>query len=100
MIPLPHVIVLSALLFMLGVFGVLLRRNVLVLLMSVEVQLNAANLALIAFSRARQDVHGQALAFLVIAVAAAEAAVGLAIIVAVFRQKKTTDVDEITLLKH
>jgi len=92
-------LVLSALLFGVGVAGVLLRRNVVVILMSVELMLNAANLALVAFSRFLPDPDGQVLAFLVIAVAAAEAAVGLALVVQVARQRGTVDTDDLTLLR-
>lgn len=92
-------ILLSALLFLIGALGVLLRRNVLVILMSIELMLNAANLALVAFGAARQSLDGQVLALLVMAVAAAEVAVGLALIVTIFRRQDTTDVDEMNLLK-
>jgi NADH-quinone oxidoreductase subunit K len=94
-----YYLVLSAILFALGVAGVLLRRNALVVLMSVEVMLNAVNLALITYSRVWANVEGQVLVLLVIAVAAAEAAVGLAIIVSLFRHRPTTDVDEADVLK-
>ena len=90
---------LSGLLFAAGVAGVLLRRNVVVILMSVELMLNAANLALIAFSRFIPGHDGQVLAFLVIAIAAAEAAVGLALVVQVARTRGSVDVDDLTLLK-
>jgi NADH-quinone oxidoreductase subunit K len=99
MVTADYYLVLSAILFALGVAGVLLRRNALVLLMSVEVMLNAVNLALITYSRVWANVEGQILALLVIAVAAAEAAVGLAIVVSLFRHWPTTDVDEADLLK-
>jgi len=92
-------ILLSALLFLIGALGVLLRRNVLVILMSIELMLNAANLALVAFGAARQSLDGQVLALLVMPVAAAEVAVGLALIVTIFRRQDTTDVDEMNLLK-
>jgi len=97
--PLTGYLVLSALLFGMGVTGVLLRRNVVVIIMSVELMLNAANLALVAFSRFLPGHDGQVLAFLVIAIAAAEAAVGLALVVHVARQRGTVDVDDLTLLK-
>jgi NADH-quinone oxidoreductase subunit K len=99
MVPASYYLVLSAILFALGVAGVLLRRNALVVLMSVEVMLNAVNLTLITYSRALGNVEGQVLVLLVIAVAAAEAAVGLAIVVSLFRHRPTTDVDEADLLK-
>jgi NADH-quinone oxidoreductase subunit K len=92
-------LILSGLLFAVGVTGVLLRRNVVVILMSVELMLNAANLALIAFSRFIPGHDGQVLAFLVIAVAAAEAAVGLALVVQVARTRESVDVNDLTLLK-
>lgn len=98
-ITLTHYIVLSAILFMLGGAGVLIRRNALVLLMSVELMLNAANLALIAFARNLGNETGHVLAIFVMTVAAAEAAVGLALVLAVFRHKKTVDVDQLRTLK-
>ena len=90
---------LSAILFTLGVLGVLLRRNVIVILLSVELMLNAVNLTLVAFSQAFGDVDGQILVFFVMSVAAAEAAVGLAIVIAMFRNKLTVNVDEIRLFR-
>lgn len=91
---------LSAILFTIGVFGVLFRRNVIVILMSVELMLNAVNLTLVAFSQATGDPSGQILVFFVMAVAAAEAAVGLAIIIAIFRNKLTVDVTQFNLFKY
>jgi NADH-quinone oxidoreductase subunit K len=99
MIPITHFLGLAAVLFGLGLIGVLLRRNVLIVLMSVELMLNAANLTLITFARAHGQSHGQGFAFFVMALAAAEAAVGLAIVVAVFRSRRTVHVDEINLMK-
>ena len=90
---------LSAVLFTIGVVGVLLRRNVIVILLSVEMMLNAVNLTLVAFSQAFGDVDGQILVFFVMSVAAAEAAVGLAIVIALFRNKLTVNVDEIRLFR-
>jgi NADH-quinone oxidoreductase subunit K len=90
---------LSAVLFTIGVLGVLLRRNVIVILLSVELMLNAVNLTLVAFSQAFGDVDGQILVFFVMSVAAAEAAVGLAIVIAMFRNKMTVNVDEIRLFR-
>ena len=90
---------LSAVLFTIGVLGVLLRRNVIVILLSVELMLNAVNLTLVAFSQAFGDVDGQILVFFVMSVAAAEAAVGLAIVIAMFRNKLTINVDEIRLFR-
>lgn len=95
-----HFLLLSALMFMIGAAGVLLRRNILVVLMSIELMLNGANLALITFARIQANTHGQSLAFLVVAIAAAEAAVGLAIVVAIFRGRRTTSVDDLDLMKN
>ncbi|ARA92025.1 MAG: NADH-quinone oxidoreductase subunit NuoK [Bacteroidetes bacterium] len=91
---------LSAVLFVIGVLGVLMRRNAIVILMSVELMLNAVNLTLVALSQAMGDVAGQILVFFVMAVAAAEAAIGLAIIIALFRKKVTVDVNEFHLFKY
>jgi NADH-quinone oxidoreductase subunit K len=99
MVPTIYFIVLSAVLFTLGVLGVLVRRNALIVFMSIEVMLNAANLALVAFAQSRQSLTGQILVFFVITVAAAEVAVGLALLVAIFHTKRTTDIDEISTLK-
>ncbi len=99
MVPTSYYILLSAALFILGVLGVLLRRNAIVVFMSVELMLNAANLALVAFARQRLSVDGQVLVFFVITVAAAEVAVGLALLVAIFRTKQTADVDEVSTLR-
>ena len=90
---------LSAVLFVIGVLGVLLRRNAIVIFLSIELMLNAANLALVAFSQTFGDVDGQILVFFVMSVAAAEAAVGLAIIIALFRNKETVNVSEINLFR-
>src|SRR5690606_32178850 len=90
---------LSAVLFTIGVLGVLLRRNAIVIFLSIELMLNAVNLTLVAFSQAFGDVTGQILVFFVMSVAAAEAAVGLAIIIAIFRNKVTVNVDEINLFR-
>ncbi len=92
-------VLLSAVLFTIGVVGVLVRRNVIIMFMSVELMLNSANLALIAFSRARAESDGQIMTFFVIAVAAAEVAVGLALLVSIFRVKKTTNIDDVNTLK-
>jgi len=99
MIPIGQVLAISALLFTFGVVGVLIRRSALVVFMSIEIMLNAANLAFVALSRAHAGMEGQLFAFFVMAVAAAEAAVGLAIIVAIFRRRHSTDVDQVALLK-
>ena len=86
-------------LFIIGMIGVLVRRNVLIMLMSVELMLNGANVALIAFSRLWGNLDGQVFAMFVIAVAAAEAAVGLAIVVSIFRSRGSTDIDQLTVLR-
>lgn len=91
---------LSAILFVIGVLGVLLRRNVIVILMSVELMLNAVNLTLVAISQMLGDLSGQILVFFVMAVAAAEVAVGLAIVIAIFRNKMTVDITQINLFKY
>lgn len=91
---------LSAILFVLGVLGVLMRRNAIVVFMSVELMLNSVNLTLVAFSQAMGDVSGQILVFFVMSVAAAEAAVGLAIVIALFRKKTTVDITEFNLFRH
>lgn len=94
-----HVLFLSAVLFTLGTLGVLVRRNAIVMFMSVELMLNAANLAFIGFARYRAELSGQVFVFFVIAVAAAEVAVGLALIVTIFRTRRSIDVDQISELK-
>lgn len=99
MVPTAFYLILSTVLFLIGTLGLLIRRNALVLLMSVELMLNAANLALVAFAREQVSVSGQVMVFFVIAVAAAEVAVGLALLVAIFRTKRTTNVDEVSSLK-
>ncbi len=99
MVPTTLYIVLSAALFTIGVLGVLIRRNAIVLFMSVELMLNAANLALVAFAREHASIDGQVMVFFIVAVAAAEVAVGLALLVAIFRSKRTSDVDEVSILK-
>jgi NADH-quinone oxidoreductase subunit K len=99
MIPLAWMLALSAIVFVIGVIGVLVRRNALIIFMSIELMLNAANLAFVAFARELGSLDGQIFVFFVMTVAAAEVAVGLAIIVNVFRLKETVYVDEINLLK-
>jgi len=99
MIPVSYYFALSAILFALGALGVLIRRNPIIIFMSVELMLNAANLLFVAFARAYENLNGQIYVFFVIAVAAAEVAVGLAIIVAIFRTKKTINIDEMNSLK-
>lgn len=100
MVTLYHYLILSALLFSIGVAGLIIRRNILVIFMSVELLLNSANLLFIAFSRYRNILDGQIAAFFVIAVAAAEAAVGLAIVIAIFRNRGTVKVDDLNLMKN
>ncbi|MDP9300402.1 MAG: NADH-quinone oxidoreductase subunit NuoK [Actinomycetota bacterium] len=90
---------LSGILFMLGTVGVLTRKNALLIFMSVELQLNAVNLALVAFSRLHDDLTGQVLAFFSMVVAAAEVVVGLAIIVAIYRRRRSVDIDDVRELR-
>jgi NADH-quinone oxidoreductase subunit K len=92
--------VLAAVVFLIGVGGVLVRRNALIILMAVELMLNAANVTLLTFSRMWGDLSAHTFALIVIAVAAAEVAVGLAIVVAVFRGRKNVEVDRLTTLRH
>jgi len=99
MVPLSWYMILSTVVFTIGVFGFLSRRNIIIIFMSIELMLNAVNINLISLSHYLQDLRGQILAFFVIAVAAAEAAIGLAIIIALFRNKATAHVDEIHEMK-
>ncbi len=94
-----HFVILSAILFSIGAIGVLVRRNPLIMFMSIELMLNAVNLSFVAFSRYLNNLDGQVLVFLVLTVAAAEVAVGLAIIVAMFRSRASVNVDEVNSLK-
>ena len=98
-IGLEHYLVVSILLFCLGLLGVIVRRNLLVIYMSLELMLNAANLALIAFSRFTNNLDGQVFVFFIITVAAAEVSVGLALIVALYRKRQTAHVEDLTTLK-
>ena len=98
-IGLDHYLVVSAVLFCLGLLGVVIRRNLIVMYMGLELMLNAANLALVAFSYFNADLHGQVLVFFIITVAAAEAAIGLAILVVYFRNRGSIAVEEIDLMK-
>ncbi len=101
MIPVEYYVAVSAVLFTMGGVGFLIRRNVLVTLMSIEIMLNAVNLALVAFNRARPEAHtGQIFAFFIIAAEAAEVAVGLAIVLSLFRIRRTVRSDEADLLKN
>jgi len=99
MVPLGHYLILSAILFATGTMGVFLRRNVITMLLSIEVMLNAVNLAFIAFGRTQGHVDGQVIMFFVVTVAAAEAAVGLALVIALFRHRETLNPDVFTSLK-
>lgn len=99
MITSTHYMLLSAALFMIGVIGVMVRRNIIIIFMAIELILNAVNINLIAFSHALQNAVGQVFAIFVIAVAAAEAAVGLGIILAFYRNKETLNIDEMNLMK-
>jgi NADH-quinone oxidoreductase subunit K len=100
MIQIQDVLLLGAALFAVGVLGVIWRRNALIVLMSIELMMNAANLTLVAFGRAHHNAHAHTFAFIVMAVAAAEAAVGLAIVVGIFRNRRSVNIDELTLMKH
>ena len=99
MVPASYFMALSAILFCIGVAGVLLRRNTIIIFMSIELMLNAVNLAFVALSRAWGSVDGQAIVFFVMTVAAAEAAVGLGIILTIFRNRETVNADEINLMR-
>ncbi|MGH7870795.1 MAG: NADH-quinone oxidoreductase subunit NuoK [Candidatus Binatia bacterium] len=99
MVPLNYYLILSAIIFAIGVVGVLIRRDLIIVLMSIELMLNAVNLTFIAFSRFLGSMEGQVMVFFVMAVAAAEAVIGLAIIISVFRHRETLDPQEMQLLK-
>ena len=99
MAPLNYYLVLSAVIFAIGVTGVIIRRNVIVILMSVELMLNAVNLTFVAFSRSLGSMDGQVIVFFVMTVAAAEAVIGLAIIISAFRHRRSLDPQEMQLLK-
>lgn len=99
MVPLQWYLVLSAVVFSIGIFGFLTRKNIIIMFMSVELMLNAVNISLVSFSHYLQDVRGQVMVFFIITVAAAEAAIGLAIIIALFRNKTTAHVDEMNEMK-
>jgi NADH-quinone oxidoreductase subunit K len=98
-VPLEYYLILSALLFTFGTFGVLTRRNIIIIFISIEMMLNSVNLTLVAFSSFLGSVAGQIFVFFVMAVAAAEAAVGLAIVLALFRLKQTIETDKVNILK-
>ena len=99
MIPLEWYLIVAGVIFTIGMIGVIVARNVLIIFMSIELMLNAANLALVAFSRDLGSMGGHIMVFVVMTVAAAEAAVGLAIIIALFRNRDTANIDEVNLLK-
>ena len=99
MITITHYLVLSAILFTLGVVGVLVRRNAIIIFMCIELMLNAVNMSFVAFAHYLNSMQGQLFVFFTMTVAAAEAAVGLAIIVAVFRNKETVNIDDINIMK-
>jgi NADH-quinone oxidoreductase subunit K len=99
MIPLSHYLVLSAVLFSIGTAGVFMRRNLITILLSIEIMLNAVNLSFVAFGRAAGDLDGQIITFFVMTVAAAEAAVGLALVIALFRNRESLNPEAFTTLK-
>ncbi len=99
MIPLSYYVILSSIVFVTGLVGVLIRRNIIIILLSVELMLNATNINFVAFSHFFQNMAGQVFVFFTLTVAAAEVAVGLAIIIALYRSKSTINVDEFQLLK-
>jgi NADH-quinone oxidoreductase subunit K len=99
MVPVSSYLVLSAMLFSIGVVGVLCRRNALIMFMSIELMLNSVNLSFVAFARWWNAPDGQMFVMFILTVAAAEAAVGLAIVIALFRQRESVDVDEVNLMK-
>jgi NADH-quinone oxidoreductase subunit K len=99
MVTIHHFMVLSAVLFFIGVFGVLFRRNLIVMFMSVELMLNAVNLSFVTFARYTQSMDGHVVAFFVMALAAAEAAIGLAILVMIFRNRSTVQADDMSLMR-
>lgn len=99
MVPLPYYLTISALLFTLGMIGVLVRRNALVIFMSVELMLNSVNLTFVAFARQLAAIEGQVVVFFVVVIAAVEVVVGLAIIIAIFRTRSTVDIDDVDLLR-
>ncbi len=99
MIPTPYYLTVSATLFTMGMVGVLVRRNALVIFMSIELMLNSVNLTFVAFARQLAAIEGQVAVFFVIVIAAVEVVVGLAIIIAIFRQRSTVDIDDVDLLR-
>jgi len=99
-VPVEHVVILALIIFSIGILGVLLRRNAIIIFMSIELMLNAVNLCLIGFSRYYNNVDGQVFVFLVMTLAAAEVSVGLAIIISLYRNRQTVNIDEINLMKN
>ena len=99
MVPISYYLVLSAVLFTLGIMGFLIKRNIITIFMSIELMLNAVNLSFVAFAWQWKQLNGQVFVFFVMVVAAAEAAVGLAIIIAVYRTRETLNIDQVNLLK-
>jgi NADH-quinone oxidoreductase subunit K len=99
MVPLSYYLTLGAVLFGIGIVGVLIRKNIIIILLSIELMLNAANINFVAFSHYLQDVTGQVFVFFVMTVAAAEVAIGLAIIIALYRNRSTINVEDISLMK-
>ncbi|RMH73205.1 MAG: NADH-quinone oxidoreductase subunit NuoK [Gemmatimonadetes bacterium] len=99
MVPVSYYLVVSAILFIIGMIGVLTRRNAIIIFMSVELMLNAVNLSFVAFSNLWGNLTGQVFVFMVMTVAAAEVGVGLALIIAIFRMKETTDINRMNLMK-
>ena len=99
MVPVSYYVALSAILFTIGVLGVLIRHNAIIILMSVELMLNASNLLFVAFARTFEQLDGQVFVFFVITVAASEVAIGLALIVAIFRNRRSIDIDQLSDLK-
>jgi len=98
-VPLSWYVILSAVVFSIGIIGFLIRKNIIMMLMCIEIMLNAVSISLVAYSHYIQDMRGQILVFFVIAVAAAEVAIGLALIIALFRNKPTVNIEEINVLK-
>lgn len=99
MVPVSYYVALSAILFTIGVLGVLIRHNAIIIFMSVELMLNASNLLFVAFARTFEQLDGQVFVFFVITVAASEVAIGLALIVAIFRNRRSIDIDQLSDLK-
>ena len=98
-VPIEHVVILSLIIFSIGILGVLIRKNAIIIFMSIELMLNAVNLSLVGFSRYYNSVDGQVFVFLVMTLAAAEVAVGLAIIVSLFRNKDSINIDDMNILR-